>query len=127
MVSVKKPRLQTTSSDYRFTISTVKLKKVQSDMTKSIFYGLHEHVHKGGWLFNKLKRDIFKANVIKLCCFDTVYHPEGIYHVTGVESVASLEAFPQTAPGNQAATHIWVAPYTNGTALKDEGLARKKQ
>lgn len=96
-------------------------------MTKSIYCGLHEHVHKGGWLFNKLKRDTFKANVIKLCCFDSIQHPEGIYHVTGVESTASLEAFPQTAPGNQAVTHICIAAYTNGIAFKDEELARKKQ
>lgn len=96
-------------------------------MTKCIFCGLHKHVCKGGWLFNKLERDTFKANAIKLSCSSTIQHPEGIYHVTGVESTASLEAFPQTAPGNQAATHIWIALYPNGIASRDEELARKKQ
>lgn len=55
-------------------------------------------------------------------------HPEGIYHVTGVECTeASLEAFLQTAPGNQAVTHIWMALYSNSITFKDEELARKKQ
>lgn len=40
---------------------------------------------------------------------------------------ASLEAFLQMAPGNQAVTHIWIALYTNGIAFKDEELARKEQ
>ena len=51
-------------------------------------------------------------------------HPEGIYHVTGVERT---EAFLQTAPGNQAVTHIWMALYSNSITFKDEELARKKQ
>lgn len=55
-------------------------------------------------------------------------HPEGIHHVTGVERIeASLEAFLQTAPGNQAVTHIWIALYSNSITFKDEELARKKQ
>lgn len=55
-------------------------------------------------------------------------HPEGIYHVTGVERTeASLEAFLQTAPGNQAVTHIWMSLYSNSITFKDEELARKKQ
>lgn len=40
---------------------------------------------------------------------------------------ASLEAFLQMAPGNQAVTHIWIALYTNGITFKDEELARKEQ
>lgn len=63
-------------------------------MKKSILCELHEHIQKKGWIFNKLKRDTLKANVMKLCCSGTVQHREGIIHVTGVESSTSLEAFP---------------------------------
>lgn len=79
------------------------------------------------WLFDRLKGDTSEANVIKLRCAGTSEHPEGLSLGAGAESSAPLEALPQTAPGNQAVTHIWVAPHTNGIAFRDEELARKKQ
>lgn len=117
MAQVKQPRLQTNSSDYG-----IKLTKVQPDVTKSIFFGLHQT---RSWLFSKLKRGIFKA--IKLCCSSTVQHPEGISHAAGVEGSAALQVLPQTAPGNQAVMHIWIVLHTNGITFRDEELARKRQ